>query len=260
MSINVEAELINLEAHTRKREKETVAIEEPTNIYLNEEYLVTLLSTPTMRKELAIGWLLSEGILHSFSEIKNITVSGSEIEASTKRSFDRKDLKILGVTRLYTTACGLSTAKFNEVISAKETEQIRSDYRIKAKEALRIVKELENGAVFFRKTGGTHVSALFERGKLVMLAEDVGRHNSVDKVIGSAAQTDTKFSECVLASSGRQPADMVLKAARTGIPIIVSKAAPIRSGIIAAEKWGVTLVCFARKNRMNVYSHPFRIE
>ncbi len=260
MSVNVDAESINLKARTRKKVKETVAIEEPSNIYLNGEYLVTLLSTPTMRKELAIGWLLSEGIIHSFSEIENITVSESEIEVDINRSFDRKDLNIFGVTRLYTTACGLSTAKFNQVISTKETQMIQSDYQVKASQLLQMMEELENRAVFFQTTGGTHVSALFHKGRLVALAEDVGRHNSVDKVIGSGARSGIEFSECVLASSGRQPADMVLKAARTGIPIIVSKAAPIRSGIIAAENWGVTLVCFARKNRMNVYTHSFRIQ
>jgi len=100
MSINVEAELINLEAHTRKREKETVAIEEPTNIYLNGEYLVTLLSTPTMRKELTVGWLLSEGILNS-SEIESLTVSGSEVEANTKRSLDKKIKGFGSNTRMF---------------------------------------------------------------------------------------------------------------------------------------------------------------
>jgi len=111
----------------------------------------------------------------------------------------------------------------------------------------------------FKLTGGTHASALFEEGRLVALAEDIGRHSAIDKVIGIALQSNVDFSRCVLVSSGRQPADMVLKVARMDIPILASKASPIRSGIIAAKKTGVTLVCFVREQRMNVYTYPRRI-
>jgi len=112
----------------------------------------------------------------------------------------------------------------------------------------------------FKTTGGTHSAAIFENGKLIAFAEDVGRHNAVDKVIGMAALGKTDFSKSVLVSSGRQPANMVLKAARVGIPIIASIAAPIYSGIEAARKTGVTLICFVRGQRINVYSNPERVE
>jgi len=112
----------------------------------------------------------------------------------------------------------------------------------------------------FRATGGTHSAAIFEDGKLVAFAEDVGRRNAVNKVIGIAALRKINFSRSVLVSSGRQAADMVLKAARVGIPIITSIAAPLYSGVEVAKKTGITLICFARGQRMNVYSNPERIE
>jgi len=104
-----------------------------------------------------------------------------------------------------------------------------------------------------------HSAALFQNESLVAFAEDIGRHNAVDKVIGIAALQKVDFSRCVLLSSGRQPANMVLKAARVGVPIVASIAGPVYSGIEAALKTGVTLVCFVRGERLNVYSFPERV-
>jgi FdhD protein len=100
---------------------------------------------------------------------------------------------------------------------------------------------------------------LFEDEKLVAFAEDVGRHNAADKAVDAAIQSKVNFSRSILVSSGRQPADMVLKAAKMGIPIVVSIAGPIRSGIIAAESAGVTFVCFFTNREIMVYTYPNRI-
>lgn len=87
----------------------------------------------------------------------------------------------------------------------------------------------------------------------------MSRHNAADKAVGVAIQSEVNFSRSIFVSSGRQPADMVLKAAKMGIPIVVSIAGPIRSGIIAAESAGVTLVCFVTNREVEVYIHPNRI-
>ncbi len=143
-------------------------------------------------------------------------------------------------------------------MSDLEQKVVESEYTVKADAIISMVNRL-NESKLFRLTGGVHEAALFENEKLVAFAEDVGRHNAIDKVVGISIQSNVNFSYTVLVSSGRQPADMVLKAARMGIPIVVSKAAPIRSGIIAAEKTGITLVCFVRNPKMNVYTHHYRI-
>jgi len=112
----------------------------------------------------------------------------------------------------------------------------------------------------FRKTGGVHVAALYSGGgELMSYAEDVGRHNAVDKVIGVCALRKSDFSQCFLASSGRLTGDIVLKAARMRIPLVASLAAPVDSGVEVAKRTGLTLIGFVRGSRMNVFTFPERI-
>lgn len=259
MSMRVKAERIELLTGARKKIEEPVATEVPINIYVNDRYLITLLATPKLQRELALGWLFDEGVLQSLDAIREVTVDKNDVSVKTNESLQEGKLQAIGVTRILTTACGLSISKFLKVMSETGRISKRSDYKVKAGNIIRMIQELDNQAELFKLTGGTHASGLFEEDRLVALAEDIGRHNAIDKVIGIALQSKVNFSRCVLVSSGRQPADMVLKVARMSIPILVSKASPIRSGIIAAKKTGVTLVCFVREQRMNVYTYPRRI-
>jgi len=122
------------------------------------------------------------------------------------------------------------------------------------------VLQLNTIAKNFRTTGGVHVAALYSTdGRLVALAEDVGRHNTVDKVIGAGATKNMDFRNLFLALSGRLTGDIVLKAARMKIPVIASLAAAISSGLEAAQLTGVTLIGFVRGKRMNLYTYPERI-
>jgi formate dehydrogenase accessory protein FdhD len=118
---------------------------------------------------------------------------------------------------------------------------------------------LNFSAETFRKTGGVHVAAIYNGEDVEALAEDIGRHNAVDKVIGIGALNRTDFSACFLALSGRLTGDIVFKAARVGVPIVASLAAAIDSGITMARNTGLTLVGFVRGNRMNIYTFPERV-
>lgn len=257
MSVTVCVEKINTRSNTRKIVDESVAMEAPVNIFVNDQYVITLLATPQFQKELALGWLFDEGVLQSLDEVTEVLVDQERIRVMTRNPVDEKRLQASGVSRLVTTACNLSAREFFKTIS-DESKLVESDYELRAGEIIKMARRLDESKLF-QATGGVHVAALFEEDKLTAFAEDVGRHNAVDKVVGIGIQSKANFSRSVLVSSGRQPADMILKAARMGIPIVASRAAPIRSGIIAAEKAGVTLVCFVRDQQMNVYTHPNRI-
>ncbi|HJJ37535.1 MAG TPA: formate dehydrogenase accessory sulfurtransferase FdhD, partial [Methanocorpusculum sp.] len=109
------------------------------------------------------------------------------------------------------------------------------------------------------KTGALHCAVLYYQGKIVFNANDIGRHNAVDKVIGYMTIHHLPPSECVLGCTGRMPQGMVAKAANAGIPVIISRAAATISGAALAERSGITLICFTRPPRFTVYSHPERI-
>ncbi|RLI44380.1 formate dehydrogenase accessory sulfurtransferase FdhD [Candidatus Bathyarchaeota archaeon] len=253
MSTFVHVEKIDMQSNTRKMIGEPVVVEVPVNIFVNNKFVTTLFALPKLKRELALGWLFDEGILQSLDEIKEVVVNQSNVNVITKGPIKEEALQAVGVA-----ACGSSINKFLMTISKAVEQPVESSYKVKAYDIIRFVKELDRSKLY-RLTRGVHVAAIFESGKLVAFAEDIGRHNAVDKVIGISIESRVNFSNSVLVSSGRQPADMVLKTARMKIPIVVSIAAPIYSGIIAAEKTGVTLVCHAKSHQIRVYTHPYRI-
>lgn len=259
MSITVDAERVDFSNGVRRRIMENVATEAPVNIYVNDDYLITLLATPRLQKQLAIGWLFDERVLLSWDNVKEVIQHQNNVRVTTKRPLGEKRWKVVGMTRILTTSGGLSSNQFLKGIQQKGRKVVKSDYKVEARDITRMVQKLNDISELFKSTGGTHSAALFEGGELAASAEDIGRHNAIDKTIGIGVQSNLDFYKCILVSSGRQPANMVLKAANMGIPIVASKASPIHSGIIAAENTGVTLIGFVRYQRMNIYTHPNRI-
>ena len=161
--------------------------------------------------------------------------------------------------RIIVSSCGIPNYKpLSEILS--NLPEIDLKLKIYSSVISNSVKKLNFIAEKFRKTGGVHVAALFsESGNIVALAEDVGRHNAVDKVIGSAAIKKIDCTKLFLALSGRLTGDIVLKSARTKISIVASVSAAISSGIDTAIATKITLIGFVRGRRMNVYTYPERI-
>ena len=242
-----------------KSVSDSVVVELPVYIHVNGQHAATLFCLPTQLKELSVGWLLSQGIVKSLREVVNIKVRNNHVRITCSSRVEAR-IKASQATRIVDSSCGSTEADFLFLIDRITKPSVKSDYRVKPEEVLEFIKILNEKSSLFKLTGGTHSAAIFNEGKYVAFAEDVGRHNAVDKVIGAAAFKKVDFSNCVIMSSGRQPANMVPKAARVGVPIIASIAGPVSSGIDAAKKTRVTLICFVRGQRMNVYSHPERLE
>jgi len=122
-----------------------------------------------------------------------------------------------------------------------------------------LLKEFRSISNLFQKTGGVHSAALADRNGISLFSEDIGRHNAVDKIIGKAFLTNTPLEDKILLSSGRISSEIMTKVIRNKIPILVSRTAPTCMSLTYAEDHGITLVGFARGNRMNIYTHPQRI-
>lgn len=257
-----QVDIVKLDLSTGFARKTTdyVAEETPLHLFVNTTFWATILCSPTHLKELAVGHLLSEGVLKSTAEIEEVTLKETENTCIVKLKpsvnvEDRVRLSRLH-TRVILSACG-SESPYQY---AGKTPQVESKLTVKAQVIFDSVNQLNFKAEGFRQTGGLHVAAIYKGdGTLVALAEDVGRHNAVDKVIGVAALNKIDFGACFLALSGRMSGDVAFKAAKVGLPIVASIAAALSSGIAVAEAANLTLVGFVRGKRMNIYSRSERI-
>lgn len=254
--------IIRVDVSTRKAEKTTdyVAEEKPLHIFLNRTRYVTVFCSPSNLKELAVGHVISEGIVKSIEEIERIDLKEEEgvcrINLKPDVKIDERLKLSQHFSRVIFSACG-SNSPYQPSLGLGK---IQSDLKVKAEIVSNCVNRLNFIAETFRKTGGVHVAAIYRSdGTLVTFAEDIGRHNAVDKVIGSSILKGIDLGNCFLALSGRLTGDIVLKAAKMGLPIVASLAAAINSGIAIAKEVELTLVGFVRGKRMNIYSFPERI-
>ncbi len=260
MVIQVGITRIDLSTGKVQTISDSVAEEVPFHLFVNAAFWATILCSPTNLKELSVGHLLSEGILKSIDEIDEVTLKETEGSCNVKlkpgiRAEDRVRLSRLH-QRVITSACGAGSP----YQYTGKSPVVDSDMRVKAKVVFDCVNELNFKAEGFRKTGGLHVAAIYRAdGSLVALAEDVGRHNAVDKVIGMAALIKVDFGVCFLALSGRMSGDVVFKAAKVGLPIVASLSAALSSGVAMGRDANLTLAGFVRGKRMNIYTVPSRI-
>jgi len=246
---------IDLGKRKKSEEEDFLAVDKLINIFVNGEYFVTLMASPRNIRELAIGHLLGQGIINALEDIEYVSIRGKNVNLRTKAKIQ------LGATKfpkVIPTACGASE-DISELLG--KSGALKLAVKFSVENILNAFKKLHSATRVFKKSGGTHAAALFTReGKLKFCMEDVGRHNAVDKVIGKGLIERVNFTRSFMISTGRLSADIVIKCARAGIPLAASKAAPLESGVLAAEMSGLTLVGFARGSRLNVYTRPRRVK
>lgn len=220
-------------------------------IFVNNIPYRTLVSSPGKEKELSLGHIFSEDLISSLDEVKNIEISQSKVKINISKEFDLNESELLRY-RLITTACGVNDEiNFKDLIKLKISKRKKFDPEI----IFESVKKLNKFSEVFKETGGTHSALLKEAGSdFETYAEDVSRHNALDKVIGAGLLQSVDFSNCILATSGRLSGEMIIKAARAQIPVVCSMSAPLKSGLTVAEKTGITLFGFVRGRRLNQYT------
>ena len=253
----IQIQRVDLKKGTIIDKEDVVTSDKAVCIFINGEYYRTLVSTPSMIEELVIGHLLSEGIVESNDDLESIEISSLKAYVELTKEVDIAHLNILK-SDLITTACGIPTTQTSE--DQLKSMSNPSDTKVSAEKIWGMIRELNLRSDQYRKTGGTHAAMLYTPEEDTrFFAEDVGRHNAVDKVIGAGFINGIDYSHSVLLSSGRQSSDIVLKAVKSGIPIIASVAGPLESGIRVAKLTETTLICFIRGRRMNVYSGHHRV-
>jgi len=238
MSIYKDRAALQVRGQTVTSIQDAVCIEDTFRLYLNDLPLARIIASPDQLAELGAGFVVCEGLAR---QIRDVHVSGNDIQvyAETTAQIDYE-------------LCSSGCVGVRGMPRTVEAELV-----IDQSQVFHIIRQIESDV--WRKTGGVHCSVLAQDGEVISRSSDVGRHSTVDKVVGFALLNHIDLGKCVLGCTGRQPAGMISKVANAGISIVVSKAASTDSGILLAEQSGVTLVCFARGDRFTVYAHPERI-
>ena len=229
-----------------------VAIEKKVRISVNGKEVISLYCTPLMIRELVVGLFLTEGILKGLFCAENISIEyGDEIVVDIPAE---GDVSTEGM--VITSGCIGGITFTGRTYSAK----IKDDCVFDSGAIRALFKEFQQRAELFRLTGCVHSAALSDGREIFVFAEDIGRHNAVDKVIGHCILENIPFAGKMLLASGRLSSEMVSKCARWGVPVIASRTAPTDLAIEIAEKSGITLIGFVRGERMNIYANTQRVK
>jgi FdhD protein len=238
-----------------KTVSDRVAVEEPLEIRIGGEAVAVTMRTPGHDEELALGFLLSEGMRPLSTRLPD-DLAANTIEAEAE-GFDPSRHR----RNFYTTSsCGVCGKGALEAV-AVEASRLESDLVVAAALVAELPERLREAQPTFAATGGLHATGLFDdRGELVCLREDVGRHNAMDKVIGWAFGAGLlPLARQVMCVSGRLSFELVQKAAVAGCPLLVAVGAPSSLAVDLARDRGLTLCGFVREGRVNVYSEPWRV-
>lgn len=242
----------------RLEEKEDLLVDEaPLTVYFNGEELVTLLCTPEYQDELAIGFLAAEGLINRREKLEKITVDRDNgiVYVEYKGSARRGELFL---KRYITTGCGKGTTFYN-ALDPVALKPYQGEVKVPAEKLFVLMKEMQRRSELYLTTGGVHSAALCDAEKILLFREDVGRHNAADKIMGHAFLNGISLGDKIFLTSGRISSEIILKVAKMGIGMIVSRSAPTELAIKHAEELNLTVVGFVRAGRLNIYTGRERI-
>jgi FdhD protein len=242
----------------RTETEDTVVREMPLTIFLNEKELVTMACSPSNLDSLAVGFLFSEGLLRNRDQIQSITLDSQKGLVWVRTADGVEPDEGLLSRRLIVSGCGRGTS-FYRVADVQSQARIESPIVISAGEAVDLVHRFQHASKVYQATGGVHSAALCDIKEILVIAEDIGRHNAIDKILGHCILKGIPVDDRIIITSGRVSSEILLKVARGRIPIVISISAPTHLGVELAGNLGITLVGFVRGKRMNVYTNAQRV-
>ena len=236
-----------------------VAREYPITIILNGQEIVTMLASPKEFDYLAVGYLSSEGFIKSKSQINNIIVNKERGIVRVETTEEVQLAKDIAYKRLITSGCGRG-ASFYSAADINNTKVI-SDMGIKIEEIFELVIKFQNSSKLYLATHGVHSAALCDNNNLLVMSDDIGRHNALDRVLGKCILEEIEAKDKVILTTGRCSSEILHKIARAGVPVLISIAVPTNLGIKIADNLGITLVGRVRGRRyMNIYTNGQRVK
>ena len=227
--------------------KGDVVREQPLTMYVNGERFLTLLCSPFQLEALVVGYLWMEKVIGGVEEIASLQVS----EVDGRADITLSKPVTLPTERILTSGCG---GGITFRIDPRLFKPLRSTLRTTPAVLADRLRELFAAAVHYRASRGIHGAALSDGERLLVIAEDVGRHNAVDKVKGEALLRGIPTADRILLSTGRISSEMLLKASRMAVPLVASRTSPTEMAVALAEQLGITVVGYLRGDSLNVYA------
>ena len=229
-----------------------VVQEGPLSVYVNGQELVTLLCTPSKLEALVVGFLAFEGIIRGLEDIQSLTVLDEDGYADVRLTSDFVPPR----RRIHTSGCGGGITFSLETHGSAAMED---NSTVDPRSLFPLIRELYVEAQSYRESRGIHAAALADGEKLLIVTEDVGRHNAIDKIGGEAMLRGIPTTGKVLLATGRISSEMLRKGAHMGTPIVVSRTSATTMSIDLAKRLGLTLIGYVRGDSFYVYSHPERL-
>ena len=250
--------IIKVSEGENKHAEDTVVRETPITIFYNREEIVTVLCSPNQIREMAVGFLISEGFIRERNDLY-LVGHGCEDNVIRIEGKPRPAQKAAMNKRVMSACCGKSRAAFNFENDGELVKVQKSRLRISQSEAVFYANYLEENSALFKETGGIHNGGVGYRGEVRHTCYDIGRHNVLDKLLGRAYLLNQDLSDHVLFFSGRVSSEILLKVAKMNIPVLVARSAPTDLALALAEDLNITVIGFARGTRMNIYTCSERV-
>ncbi len=240
--------------------EDKIVTEFPVTVKINEEEFVTMVCSPQYIEDMVIGYLASEGVIREYKDIKNIWVQ--EKEGYVHVTIDKLNpyFQNLQNKRYITSCCGASRQGFvfiNDALTAKKMNDISVELSIN--DCFQLMNKLQQSAATFQETGGVHNAAICDKNGFMLSRMDIGRHNALDKLYGYCLKKHISIRDKVVVFSGRISSEILLKVAKIGCEVVLSKSAPTELALNLAEELGITTVGFIRNDSLNIYTCPERI-
>ncbi|WP_412761425.1 formate dehydrogenase accessory sulfurtransferase FdhD [Priestia megaterium] len=240
--------------------EDKIVTEFPVTVKINEEEFVTMVCSPQYIEDMVIGYLASEGVIRAYTDIKNIWVQ--EKEGYVHVTIDKLNpyFQNLQNKRYITSCCGASRQGFvfiNDALTAKKMNGISVELSIK--DCFQLMNKLQQSAATFQETGGVHNAAICDKNGFMLSRMDIGRHNALDKLYGYCLKHHISIRDKVVVFSGRISSEILLKVAKIGCEVVLSKSASTELALNLAEELGITTVGFIRNDSLNIYTCPERI-
>ncbi|MBM7693925.1 FdhD protein [Peribacillus deserti] len=258
--IEVKRKIIRHEKGRTKILEDTIVSEYTVTVKINGQEFVTMVCSPQYIEDMVIGYMASEGVIKDYSDIEEIWVQEKEGFVHVKTSRLNPYYQDFSGKRYITSCCGMSRQGFvfvNDALTAKKMKDATAALRVE--DCFRLMSAMQKNAETFKNTGGVHNAALCDVNGIILSRMDIGRHNALDKLYGYCLKNHITIKDKIIVFSGRISSEILLKVAKIGCGIVLSKSAPTELALELADHLEITAVGFIRSSSLNVYTHPERI-